>query len=245
MRIFGINPVLARLEAAPRSVRKVFLQRQQSDSKIYNLCREAGIPIEALPENQFRRLTAGIHSQGVIAETDGFAYVPLEELFSAETALRPTLIVLDGINDPQNLGSMLRTLACLGGFAVIIPRHESVDVTEAALRVACGGENYVPVAKVANVSQTLLAAKREGYWAAATVVSGGKSLFKQTLPQPLAVVFGSEGAGVRPGVLKNIDLMLTLPMSGAELSFNVAVACALVSYEVARQRTAHPAKKED
>ena len=236
MRLCGINPVAERLQANPRSVRKVFLHRQTSVSKIFHLCRETGVPVETLSEDHFRRLSAGMRAQGVVAEVDGFAYADYDDLLGGEASPQPTLVFLDGLNDPHNLGAILRTLACLGGFAVVLPKHDSVEVTDAVLRVASGGENYVPIAKVTNLSQALRTAKEYRYWIAATVVEGGEALSQRELPLPLGIVCGSEGRGVRPGLLKHADLQVTVPMSGADLSLNVAVACALVCYEVVRQK---------
>lgn len=238
MRLCGVNPVVERLQADPRSVRKVFLRRQTSDSTIYHLCREHGIPVEAMSEDRFRRLAAGMHAQGVIAEVDGFAYVDYDTLLASEPPSQPTLVFLDGLTDPQNFGAILRTLACLGGFAVVLPKHASVDVTDAVLRVASGGENYVPVAKVSNLAQALRTAKQHRYWIAATVVEDGEPLSRREFPLPLGIVCGAEGRGVRPGLLQLADFRVMVPMSGAALSLNVSIACALVCYEVVRQRSA-------
>jgi 23S rRNA (guanosine2251-2'-O)-methyltransferase len=144
---------------------------------------------------------------------------------------------MDNLNDPQNLGSILRTSACLGGFSVVLPRHDSVEVTEAALRVAQGGENYVPVAKAVNLALAIEKAKKAGYWIAGAVLEAGEDLKKSKLNFPLGIVIGSEGKGIRPGLMKILDIRLSLPMGGAKLSFNAAVAAALFCYEVARQRT--------
>ena len=237
MRLCGINPVIERLQANPRSVRKVFLHRKTSDSTIFHLCREHGVPFEALSDDRFRRLTPGMHAQGVVAEVDGFAYVDYDSVVAGDGSARPTLVFLDGLNDPQNFGAILRTLACLGGFAVVLPKHGSVDVTDAVLRVAGGGENYVPVAKVSNLAQAMRTAKKYRYWFASTVVEGGQPLAQCQFPSPLGIIVGAEDRGVRPGLLQLSDFQVTVPMSGAALSLNVAMACALVSYEVVCQRS--------
>ena len=242
MRLWGINPVAERLRTDPRSVRKVYLHRQRSASEVFHLCRETGIELELLSDEQFRRLASGLHAQGVVADVEGFAYVNYETLIDSAVP-KPTLVFLDGVTDPQNFGSMLRTLACLGGFAVVLPKHESVDVTDAVLRVASGGENYVPVAKVTNLANAIRAAKEQKYWIVAAVAEGGEALSQRELPSPLGVVLGAEGRGVRPGLLKQADLRVMVPMSGAALSLNVSVACALVCYEVVRQRST-PLKRE-
>src|SRR3989338_7333719 len=144
MRLFGINPVAERLAANPRTIRKVYLRKRDSVSTIYHLCRTTGVPFETLSDEQFGRMASGLHTQGVIAETTGFSYVGYDTLLGERGEPQPTLVFLDGVSDPQNFGAILRTLACFGGFAVVLPQHDSVDVTETVLRVASGGEKFVP-----------------------------------------------------------------------------------------------------
>jgi 23S rRNA (guanosine2251-2'-O)-methyltransferase len=170
----------------------------------------------------------------VLAETEPFRYAELEGLLRQSD--RPTLFLLDRVTDPQNLGAVLRTLACLGGFAVVLPRHDSVEVTESVLRVACGGENYVAVAQVTNLTQACEQAKKAGYWIAGAATAGGVPLHEADWPSPLGVVLGSEGAGIRRGLEKHLELKLTLPMPGAALSYNVATAAGLIAYEITRRR---------
>ena len=177
------------------------------------------------------------HAQGVMAEVEDFRYAELEELLKAPEP-RPALLLLDRITDPQNLGAILRTTACLGGFALVLPRHESAEVNETVLRVACGGGNYVPVALVTNLAQAAELAKKAGYWIAGAAAEGGTPLHQADWPTPLAVLLGSEGSGIRPGLEKHLELKLTLPMPGAALSYNVATAAALIAYEIARRRLA-------
>lgn len=238
MQLFGIHPVAERLAANPRSVKKVYLRKRDSDSRIYHLCRQHDTAVETLSDDRFQQLAAGRHAQGVIAEIDRFSYVGYDSLFADADEARPALVFLDGINDPQNLGSILRTLACLGGFAVVLPKHDSVDVTDAVLRVACGGENFVPVARVTNLSQAIAAAQAARYWIVAMVAQGGEPCWSRRFPAPVGLILGAEDTGVRAGLLKHADFQVTLPMAGAALSFNVAVACALAAYEIARQRRA-------
>jgi len=143
---------------------------------------------------------------------------------------------LDNISDPQNLGAIIRSLACFGRFGVVFPKHDSCEVNETVLHVASGGENYVPISMVTNLSSALIEAKKSGYWISGAMVKGGEDVRQVKLPFPLCLVLGSEGKGLRPGIEKQLELKLSLPMKGAGLSFNVSVACAIFCYEIDRQQ---------
>ena len=235
MRLYGKRPVIERLRAAPQSVRALVLQQETEAAEIVKTAKAAGIAFLSKSKAEFARLAPDAHTQGVLAEVEEFRYAEIEDLLSLPEP-RPTLILLDRVTDPQNLGAILRTLACFGRFAAVLPKHDSAEVTETVLRVACGGENYVPVARVTNLVQASEKAKKAGYWIAGAAASGGSPLHAADWPEPLAVVLGSEGGGIRPGLEKHLELTLTLPMPGAPLSFNVATAAALIAYEITRRR---------
>jgi len=150
---------------------------------------------------------------------------------------KPTLIFLDRLNDPQNLGVIIRTAACFGRFAVVIPKFNACEVTEAVLHVASGGENFVPVSMVSNISSAVLKAKKSEYWIMGAVLSeDAQDIDKVSMPFPLGLVMGSEGEGIRYGIDKQLDIKVRIPMKGAPLSFNVAMACAIFCHEIAKQR---------
>jgi len=235
MRLYGKRPVLERLKTAPKTIRALILQQDTDAADLVKAAKSAGITFLSKSRHEFSRLAPEVHTQGVLAEVEDFRYTEIEELLR-QAEPRPTLILLDRVTDPQNFGAILRTLACLGGFAVVLPRHESAEVNETVLRIACGGENHVPVARVTNLVQACEAAKEAGYWIAGAVPAEGTPLHAADWPVPLAVVLGSEGTGIRPGLEKQLDLKLSLPMPGAPLSFNVATAAALIGYEVTRRR---------
>ena len=144
--------------------------------------------------------------------------------------------MLDRIFDPQNLGAIIRTAACFGKLAVVIPRHKACEVTETVLRVASGGENFTPVAMASNLTKAILEAKEAGFWVVGAVVGDGQDINKVDLPFPLCFVLGSEGQGLRYGVEKHLDVRVRIPMEGAPLSFNVSGACAIFCHEIAKQR---------
>ena len=237
MRLYGKRPVMERLKSAPATVRSICLQEGADLLDIRQAAQAARVRLEVKPKNLFSRMAGDIHAQGVLAEVEEFRYADFEDLLRTQPVkTHTTLFFLDRITDPQNLGAIMRTLACLGGFAVVLPRHDSVEITETVLRVACGAENYLPVAQVTNLVQACEKAKKAGYWIAAAAVSGGTPLYEADWPTPLGIVLGSEGGGIRPGLEKHLELKLTLPMPGAPLSFNAATAAALIAYEITRRR---------
>ncbi len=148
----------------------------------------------------------------------------------------PSILFLDSLNDPQNLGAIIRSAGCLGAFSVVLPTHDSVEVTEAVLRVSSGGDNYVSISKVSNLSQAIIAAKEAGFWIAGTVVEGGKAPWEVSFPFPLALVMGSEQKGIREVLRKHLDMELTIPMGHPRMSFNVAQATTIFCYEITKQK---------
>ncbi len=244
MRLYGRRSIIERIKSNPKSVRKVYLQEGLDRRDITNFAHKNNIFTEIIGINKFNQLAQKNQAQGVIADVEGFEYSDFEDIINREDTDKPTLIFLDRINDPQNLGVILRNCACLGGFCIVFPRHESVEVTEAVIKVACGAENYVPVCMVTNLSIAIQKARQLGYWLGATVVEDGMHPRLVNFNFPLCVIFGSEGKGIRPGLLKDIDYKLTLPMQGARLSFNVAMAVGMLCYEINCQKN-HPASTDN
>ena len=236
MFLYGKNSVLERVRNRPKTIKKIFLQDNFDDESIKNAIKAAKLPVVVLSENKFLRIKRADRLQGIVAEVNEFHYADFKSLLSKAKENNISLIFLDSLNDPHNLGSIMRTLACFGGFAMVIPKHDSCEVNETVLHVASGGENFTPVSLVTNLSNSLIAAKKEGFWAVGTVVEEGEEINKIDLPFPLCLVLGSEGKGIRPGIRKQLDSKVKIPMSGASLSFNVAMACAIFAYEINKQK---------
>jgi 23S rRNA (guanosine2251-2'-O)-methyltransferase len=237
MVLYGRNSVFERLKANPVSIKKIFLQDSFAVPHIEELIKTNNIPRERLPSRQLSRIKHAKDLQGIIARIDRFKYFPFDDLLNQPDNRQLVLIFLDNINDPQNLGVIIRTAACFGGFAVIIPKFEACEVNETVLHVASGGENYVPVSMVANLSSAIIAAKEYGYWIVGAEVSDeAEDINRISLPFPLGLVLGSEGKGIRYGVKKRLDIKAHIPMNGAALSFNVSMACAIFCHEISKQR---------
>ncbi len=235
MRLYGKRSVTERMHTHPKTIKRIYLQEKILRPEVVAMARKHHIFVETLTEKRFLQLAQKVNAQGVMAEIDDFPYADLEDIITQEN--KPTLICLDRINDPQNLGVILRNCACFGNFCIVLPKRETVEITEAVLKVACGAENYVPVCQVNTLSMVIQKAKEAGYWIGATVVNGGENPRKVNLNFPLCLVFGSEGEGIRTGLIKHIDYSLTLPMHGAGLSFNVAMAVGIFCYEITCQRS--------
>ncbi|RKY42773.1 MAG: hypothetical protein DRP85_01830 [Candidatus Makaraimicrobium thalassicum] len=236
MRLYGKNPVLERIRTDPRSVRSLYLQKRTDLSGVAREAGKAGITFESVDRAWFRRKCGDAHAQGVMAEVDEFKYASFSAVLAACIDNVSIPVFLDRVTDPQNLGAIIRVLACLGGFSLVLPEYESAHVNETVLRVANGGENYIKIARVPNIAPAVRKAKKNGVWIAGALVSGSNNLVGSDLMFPLALIIGSEGKGIRPGLQKHLDTGLSLPMRGAPLSYNVAVATSIFCYEINRRR---------
>ncbi len=237
MKIYGKNPVLERLKANPKSVRVIFIQSGHPEhSYIASKARKYGIPVSVVEARKMLKLGRSLHTQGLIMEVQDFEYVNYDDVLDEAAVGATVLIFIDGLNDPQNLGAIIRSLGCLGGFTLVLPTHDSVHVTDAVLRVACGGENHVRVAKVNNLNQAILKAKARGISIAGSVVKDGADLKETRLPFPMALVIGSEEKGIREVTLPKLDVKLSIFMAHPRMSLNAAHAASIFCYEINKQK---------
>ena len=237
MRLFGKNPVIERLRNNPHSIRKIYIQRGFEKAEyIKEKAKKWGIPLILVERDLMEKWGRNINTQGIMVDVGDFQYADYNDLLDEAKQRKRILVFLDRINDPQNLGAILRSLACLGKFAVVIPQKESAHVTEAVLRVASGGDNFVPVALVANLTNMLKKAKTEGIWLVGAAVKDGEDLMKVKFNFPLGLVLGSEQKGIRDVTSQQLDAMVTIPIAAPHASFNVAHAAAIIAYEITRQR---------
>ena len=240
MILFGRNSIFERLKANPKSIKKIIISGTFDDQELLALAKARGIGVKQVSDKDLLKMRHSERVHGVMAEADPFGYASFEELVTRPEKL--SLMMIDSVTDPQNLGAIIRIAACFGGFGIVIPERDACEVNETVLNIAAGGENYVPICRMNNLSNALIRAKKEDYWIAGAVVEGGEDLNKVSFPFPLCIVLGSEGKGIHYGVGKQVELKVTLPMRGAALSFNVAMASAIFCYEISKQRQA--GKKE-
>jgi len=237
MKLFGKRPVIERLRTDPKSIKKVFMQDGLDHSKIRKLVIRKKVEYKKLNFKNFKNLSKNFHAQGVFAEVDDFKYIDLEDLLETAKNENIVLFFLDGITDPQNFGSMIRTGGCFGGFAFVIPKHRSVEVNETVLRIASGAENYIMVSKVINLNQSIVKAKNAGFSIIGAIADkDAESLNAKALDFPLAVVIGSEGKGLSLSVGQKMDRSVKIPMQDKNISFNAAVALAIFCYEINKQK---------
>jgi 23S rRNA (guanosine2251-2'-O)-methyltransferase len=238
MLLYGRNSVFERLKTHPESIYKILLQDNiRFSADIEKLIETHKIPYERLSLQKLQRIKSHKSMQGIIAKVSNFQYASYDYLLDHVKNKELSLIFLDRINDPQNLGAIIRTLACFGGFALVIPKFKACEVTETVLHVACGGENYVSIAMVSNIPTAILKAKEYDCWIAGAITDAEASdITTVSFPFPLGIVLGFEGSGIRYGVQKNLDMKVRIPMYGARLSYNVSLACAILCYEIVRQR---------
>ena len=237
MRLYGKNSVIERLRANPASVRKIYIEQGfQETAYIYKRAKDKGIPVVFVPRSKMIKIARNLNTQGILVDTDDFFYQRFDDLLENAVEKKNTLLFLDGLTDPQNLGAIVRSVSCLGNFAIVLPTHDSVEITESVLRVASGGDNYVPVAKIGNLVNAIKEAKEKGYTVMGAVVKGGQPLYEIKMNFPVGLVVGSEQKGIRDVIRKHLDLEVTIPMKMDTLSYNVAHATTIVCYEITRQK---------
>lgn len=239
MKLYGKNPVAERLNKNPRSIRTLYLQDDRRDLyPFFKKARQCGIPVVSATKSKLAKIARNLNTQGIIADVEDVAYALYQSLLEGAKERNETLLFLDNLNDPQNLGAVIRTAACLGGFSLVLPTRGSVAITESVLRVASGGDNHVPVTQVANMRRSLGTARDNGLWIAGAVTEGGTDITEVRFQFPLAIVVGSEQKGIREGIIKDLDALVTIPMAHPQLSLNVAHAAAVICYEIVRQKKA-------
>ncbi|MBP1970844.1 23S rRNA (guanosine2251-2'-O)-methyltransferase [Virgibacillus natechei] len=239
--IIGKNPVIEALTAG-RSVNKVLLSEQLNagaQGKLIQLGKTAGTIVQKVPKNKLDQLANGNH-QGVIAYVASYQYASLEDLFNRaeERSEDPFFIILDELEDPHNLGSILRTADATGVHGVIIPKRRSVGLTATVAKTAAGAIEHVPVVRVTNISDTISELKERNVWIVGTEGNATEDYRVLEGTLPIALVIGNEGKGMSRLTAKKCDWTVSLPMQGSVESLNASVACSLLLYEVYRKR--HP-----
>jgi 23S rRNA (guanosine2251-2'-O)-methyltransferase len=245
--LFGRNPVLEVLRAATRSVEELAILSEGRGSalqEVLTLARSRGIKVSYRTRDQLTAMAGSPHHQGVVARVAEAAYAELGDLLAipAERQERPFFLALDRIQDPRNLGAVLRSAHAAGVHGVILPKHQAVGITPAAAKTAMGAVEHLAVARETNLVQVLETLKEESIWVMGATAQGGQDPWAVDLTLPLCLVMGGEGEGLRPLVTRTCDLLITLPMQGKIGSLNVSAAATALCYEVVRQRAAAKAK---
>lgn len=240
--IAGKHPVLEAMKAG-RALNKIFLFNQAQKHLIQPIMEEAkarGIVVQMVDKRKLDQLAPDMQHQGVVAQAAPIAYAEVEDLLAlaAERGEPPFIVLLDEIEDPHNLGSILRTADCTGVHGVIVPKRRSAGLTAVVAKTSAGAVEYVRVARVSNLVQTMEKLKEAGLWIAGADAGAPQSFHQTKLTGPIAIVIGSEGKGLSRLVREKCDFILSLPMFGNVNSLNASVAAGVILYEVVRQRHA-------
>ena len=241
--LYGRNPVYECLRAGRRRVLKLILQEGVRKSGVLaeaeTLARKHGVPVQTVDKRQLDRLGKDVRHQGIVAEVDGYPYASMQDVLAlaAERDEAPWLLVLDCLQDPQNLGTLLRTAEVVGVHGLVLPERRSVSVTPAVVSASSGASEHAQIVQVTNLVRTMKELQERGIWIAGLeAVPGATQVWEADLKGPLALVVGSEGQGMRRLVRETCDYVVELPMRGQINSLNAAVAGSVVLYEAARQR---------
>jgi len=248
----GPNSVREALLARRRTVHKVLLRKEikatGAIADVLRLCRERRVPIEHVERRALDGLSGGLVHQSIVARVSPYPYVdlPAAMALARQQGEAPFLLALDSLQDPQNVGSLLRTAEAVGAHGIIIPARRSVGITPAVSRASAGAVEHLCVVRVTNLARTLDALKSEGVWVVGVENRPeAQDYHTASLDMPLVLVVGSEGRGLRRLTTAKCDLLLRIPMRGRVSSLNVSVAGSLLLYEVWRQRHERPAAKEE
>ncbi len=237
----GVNSIMEALKGR-RKIEKIFLQEGRQGKRLEDLLRLAqrkGVYVQYVEKQKLDQMYTLSNHQGVVARVESYEYAEIGEVLeiAALKGQSPFLLILDGIEDPQNMGSIIRTAECAGVHGIIIPRHHSVEITAAVARASAGAAEHMPIVKETNLVNVIKELKAKGFWVIGADMDGHQDYFSASIPSPTVLVIGGEGQGMRRLVKENCDIILKIPMRGKVNSLNAAVASALLIYEVIRQQS--------
>ncbi len=238
MIIYGKNAILESLRA-DKAIYKIYMLDKYKDKfgEIDALARRKNVKIEYRSREELSRLASNEHHQGFVAECADFEYCEVEDILdlAAKRGEQPFIIILDGIEDPHNLGSIVRVCECAGVHGIIIPKHNACPINSTVVKTSAGALSNMLIARVPNIAQVIEKLKKAGLWIYA-VELGGENIYRQNLTGALGLVIGSEGDGIGDLNKKKCDGIVTMPMKGNINSLNASVACGVAVYEAVRQR---------
>ena len=233
--IYGRNTIRSALKND--KIAKIFIQSNSQDFSIVKECQKKDVPIQFVSSHELDEMVHGVH-QGVVAIIkQDYAFVSLDELLhKTKKHEHPLLIMLDGINDPHNLGAILRSADSFGADGIIVGKHNQVGLTATVAKVSTGAIDYVPVAQVGNLNQAIRQLKKEGFWIVSSDGSATLDYRQVDYKMPMVLIIGSEGEGVSKLVLENGDFIVRIPMCGSVNSLNASVATAVLLAEIYNNR---------
>ena len=238
--VYGVLPVIEALRAETRRIDKIWIAdgaRESRLTEIIDLCRSRSIAWSRVPRDSFtKHLEPGVNHQGVIAFASAADYVGVDEILAA-SGESPLLLILDGVEDPRNLGAILRTAECSGADGVVIPERRAVGLTDTVAKSSAGAIEFVKVAKVPNLNRFIERIKELNIWVVGTSADAEMGYEEWDWTRPCALVLGGEGTGLHRLVAENCDVLVKIPMYGKIDSLNVSVAAGVILFEAKRQRS--------
>lgn len=239
--LYGLMPVLETLRANSRRIEKILIAdgaREHRITEIIDLARAAGIPFQKIPREGLERyVERGANHQGVVAIAAAADYSDADKLLEEIAAMKaPLVVILDGIEDPRNLGAVLRTAECAGVNGVFIPEHRAAGLTDTVVKTSAGATAHVKIAKVRNLNRLIEQLKSNNIWVVGTSGSEDSEYSEWDWTRPTALVLGGEGKGLHRLVAENCDALVKIPMQGKIESLNVSVAAGVILFEAVRQR---------
>lgn len=238
--VAGRNSVAEVLKSG-RSINKILVakgERHGAIKEIIGQARSQGLVVQEVDSAKLDQITEGMRHQGVVAMVAPVAYAELEDILgkAQDNGEQPFIVLLDELEDPHNVGAILRTSDATGVHGVLLPKRRSSPLTATVAKTSAGAVEYVPVARIGNISQTLKKLKKQGLWVVGADMDGDKNYYEADLTGPIVVVVGSEGQGMGRLTKEECDFVVRIPMKGKITSLNASVACSLLLYEVLRQR---------
>ena len=237
--IYGINAVTESLKARGRSFEWVGVAKERHDLRLQRVvdeCRRQGVAVRFVPRPELDRMAGNNAHQGVVAVTSGKQYNHLDDVVAAKRGQFSLVVVLDGVEDPHNLGAILRTADAAGADGVVIPERRAAGVTPTVTKASAGASEHLPIAKVTNIGRTLEELKSKNLWIVGLDERAPQNYDSLDYKMDCAIVLGAEGKGLHELVRKKCDFLISIPMLGKVPSLNVSVAAGVMLYEIVRQR---------
>jgi 23S rRNA (guanosine2251-2'-O)-methyltransferase len=235
--IFGINAILEKLKANPDGIAEILVSGGAAARAVQPEAARLGVRVSRVNGSVLDRMATGERHQGAVARVAAYHYSSLDDLLdSSVSSLPASVLILDGITDPQNFGAILRCAEAAGVAHVVIPKDRAASVNPTVIKTSAGAAHYVKVYRVTNLRRAMQRLKETGYWLVGLEAGAKASIYERSYPEKLGIVLGSEGQGMRPLVREQCDFLVSIPMSGRVASLNVAAAGAVFLYEIKRQR---------
>jgi 23S rRNA (guanosine2251-2'-O)-methyltransferase len=237
--LYGINTVTEALKARGRAFEWIGMAKERHDIRLQRLiedCRRLGVNVRFMERTELDKLAGNAAHQGVVAVTSAKQYNDLEDVIHAKRAEYSLVVVLDGVEDPHNLGAILRTADAAGANGLVIPERRSASVTGTVTKVSAGASEHMPIAKVTNIARSIEDLKAHNMWTVGLDERGKQTYYEMDYNMDCALVLGGEGKGLHDLVKRKCDFLVSIPMLGKVPSLNVSVAAAVVLFEIVRQR---------